>query len=197
VKKNIDLNSDKYKCIVIGISAGGMKALSKLLPSVPMDFPLPILIVQHIHKSSSGFYTEFYDTKCSMNVKVAESDENIKVGNIYFAPPDRHLQIENGKTLLLTKCEKVNYSRPSIDVLFDSASNVYKNKLIGIILTGANVDGTHGVETIKQNGGLTIAQNPEDAEYPFMPQAAINAGYIDLILTLDELCNLFNECKGK
>ncbi|MCD6176434.1 MAG: chemotaxis protein CheB [Candidatus Cloacimonetes bacterium] len=168
-----------------------MEVLSKLLPSLPADFPLPVIIVQHLHKTSTGYYLEYYNEKCLLFVKEAKQNEIIKVGNIYFAPPDYHLLIENNKTFAISSDEKVNYSRPSIDILFESAADVYGEKLIGIILTGANNDGAEGMKIIKQKGGFTIAQNPLEAEFPVMPQSAIDTGTIDLILTLNEISDEF------
>ena len=189
LKSKLDLS--KFSCIVIGVSAGGMEVLSKLLPSLPADFPLPVIIVQHLHKTSTGYYLEYYNEKCLLFVKEAKQNEIIKVGNIYFAPPDYHLLIENNKTFAISSDEKVNYSRPSIDILFESAADVYGEKLIGIILTGANNDGAEGMKIIKQKGGFTIAQNPLEAEFPVMPQSAIDTGTIDLILTLNEISDEF------
>jgi len=185
----IKLNLKEFKCIVIGVSAGGMEALSKLLASLPADFPLPVIIVQHLHKTSTGYYLEYYNEKCSLFVKEAEQNETIKAGNIYFAPPDYHLLVEDNETMILSSDEKVNYSRPSIDILFESAADAYREKLIGIILTGANNDGAEGMRIIKQKGGFTIAQNPLEAEFPVMPQSAIDTGTIDFILTLNEIIN--------
>jgi two-component system, chemotaxis family, protein-glutamate methylesterase/glutaminase len=190
--KHFSILSKKYfKCIVIGVSAGGMRALNKLLPVIPLEFPIPIVIVQHIHKSSTGFYIESLNSKCHITVKLAENNETLKSGFAYFAPPDNHVQITEEHKILLTKDEKVNYSRPAIDVLFNSASEIFEKNLLGIILTGANYDGTEGMEAIKQAGGFTIAQNPIDAEYPVMPKSAVDSGKIDLILTLDEISSVF------
>lgn len=183
----LQLNLKEFKCIVIGVSAGGMKVLSELLPSLPAEFPIPVIIVQHLHKTSTGYYLDYYNEKSSLFVKEAEQNEIIKVGNIYFAPPDYHLLIENDGTFSISSDEKVNYSRPSIDILFESAADAYREKLIGIILTGANNDGAEGMIIIKQKGGFTIAQNPLEAEFQVMPQSAIDTGKVDLILTLNEI----------
>ena len=139
----------KYKCIVIGVSAGGMEALDRLFSGIPEDFPLPIVIAQHLHKSNTGYFLEYYDKRCDLNVKEADEKEQIKPGNIYFAPADYHLLIEDDETFTLSAGEKVNYSRPSINILFESAAYVYDAQLIGIILTGANNDGAKGMKLIK------------------------------------------------
>ena len=120
-----------------------------------------------------------------MRIKEAEEKENIQSGTIYFAPPNYHLLIEEDRSISLSNEEKVNYSRPSIDVLFESASDVYKSELIGIILTGANDDGAKGISCIESNGGLTIAQDPATAKYPIMPRSAIDTESVDYILPLE------------
>ena len=180
------------KCIVIGVSAGGMEALLKVLPAFPQDFPLPIVIVQHIHKTQSGIYVEFYNERCALIAEEAKDKQSLESGKIYFAPPNYHLLIEDDETLSLCTSERVNYARPSIDVLFESAADVFGEELIGVILTGANDDGSEGMKQIKQNGGFTIVQNPKDAEFPAMPQFAIDAAEPNLILTLDEMVTEFS-----
>ncbi|MCD4796509.1 MAG: chemotaxis protein CheB [Candidatus Cloacimonetes bacterium] len=187
MKTKNNFNISDFKAIVIGVSAGGFEALTKLFSTLPKDFPLPIIVVQHIHKYQSGYLFEHLNKHCALKVKEADEKETIKPGNIYFAPPNYHLLIEEDKTFSLSVDEKVNYSRPSIDVLFKCAAEVYKNQLIGIILTGANDDGAEGMRIIKENGGLTIAQDPRDAEFPVMPQSAIDKVEIGIILTLENL----------
>ena len=189
----------KYEAIVIGVSAGGMAALSELFPKIPLDFPIPIFVVQHIHKSQTGYLITYFNGLSNLTVKEAKDKEKAVPGNIYFAPPDYHMLIEESETFSITLDEKVNYSRPSIDVLFESAADVYKDRLIGIILTGANSDGTEGIRRIKQSGGYTIAQNPEESEFIVMPKSAIDTGKIDKVFTLNEISdyinNLFNRTK--
>ena len=177
----------KYKTVVIGVSAGGMKALKKILPVLPGDFPLPIIVVQHLHPDQDGFYIKYFSEICNLRVKEAEEREDIQPGTIYFAPPNYHLLIEEDRSISLSSDEKVNYSRPSIDVLFESASDVYKSELIGIILTGANEDGAKGFSCIESNGGLTIAQDPATADYSVMPQSAINLVDVDYVLPLKDI----------
>ena len=192
MKTNKNFNISDFKAVVIGVSAGGFAALTKLFSTLPKDFPLPIIVVQHIHKHQSGYLFEHLNKHCALKIKEADEKEIIKPGNIYFAPPNYHLLIEEDKTFSLSVDEKVNYSRPSIDVLFKCAAEVYKNQLIGIILTGANNDGTDGMRIIKENGGLTIAQDPRDAEFPVMPQSAMNKVEMDIIFTLENLTFHFN-----
>lgn len=180
----------QYKAIVIGVSAGGMKALMKLLPALPENFPLPVIIVQHLHPSQGEFYVKYFNGLSPITVKEADEKEPIRPGHVYFAPPNYHLMIEEDRTFSLSSDEKVNYSRPSVDVLFESAVDVYSANLVGIILTGANHDGAHGLRLIRDNGGMTIVQAPDTAESPLMPQAAIDAATPDHILSLEEIGTL-------
>ncbi|OQY39569.1 MAG: hypothetical protein B6226_01625 [Candidatus Cloacimonetes bacterium 4572_65] len=184
---SINVSGRKISCIAIGVSAGGMKALITILESIGKDFPVPILITQHLHKSSDSFHLIFLDKKCNLIVKEAENFEPIKKGHVYFAPVDYHLLVESDKSFMLSYEEKVRYSRPSIDVMFESVSEVFQDELLGIVLTGANDDGTYGVKVIKENGGITIAQEPATSEFPAMPQFAIDSGYVDYVMSLEEI----------
>jgi len=186
----------KYKAIVIGVSAGGMAALTKLLPMLPEKFSLPVIIVQHLHPSQGEFYTHYFNERSSLTVKEADEKENIRSGHIYFAPPNYHLLVEEDRTFSLSSDERVNYSRPSIDVLFESAVDAYCSGLIGIILTGANNDGAHGLRLIKKRKGLAIVQSPSDAASPFMPRAAIDAAKPDYILPLEDIGKLLLRIAG-
>ena len=183
-------NKNEIEIIVIGVSAGGAEALRQILPALPADFPFPVVIVQHLHPEQGGYMFEYFDKLCQLIVQEAIDKTAIEVGNIYFAPPDYHLLIEDDKTFSLSMDEKVCYARPSIDVMFESAADVYGSKIMAIILTGANSDGTNGIKYIKERGGFTIAQSPEEAYSPVMPQTAIDTGKIDKILTLTEISNI-------
>lgn len=181
-----------YKAVVIGSSAGGLDALKTLLSSLRKGFRLPILIVQHQSPQSNKFLPKYLDEHCSMKVKEADEKEKILPGMVYIAPPNYHLLVEEDETLSLSVEEKVNYARPSIDVLFESAAYVYHNTLIGIILTGANNDGSNGMKIIKENGGKTIAQDPSTAYVDIMPKAAIATTQIDHILPINKIGELLN-----
>jgi len=182
--------SGKYEAVVIGVSAGGVDALQVVLPPLPSDFPVPVMVVHHISPDSrENYLIEFFNGLCDLTVKEANEKESVEAGNIYFAPADYHLMIESDRTFSMSVDEKVSYSRPSIDVLFESASNVYSSGLVGIILTGANADGAEGLKAIKENSGLTIVQDPETAESKFMPLSAIQACQVDHILPLNEIGN--------
>jgi len=177
----------KYKAVVLGASAGGFEAMSKILRELPQNFPLPLIIVQHRAKDDRQLLEEVIQVKCKITVKQADEKENIRPGIVYFAPADYHLLVEEDMSFSLDSDMHVNYSRPSIDVLFETASEVYRESLIGIILTGTNSDGAQGIKAIRMNGGTTIAQDPKNALYPYMPQAAINTGAIQYILEVDEI----------
>jgi two-component system chemotaxis response regulator CheB len=181
------MKKNEYKAIVIGTSAGGLAALSKLFACLPARFLLPVSVVQHIGPTANGFRYTYFNNECPLAIKEADEKEKIRPGFIYFAPPDYHLLIERDETFSLSIDARVNYSRPSIDVLFESAAYAWSSGLIGILLTGASSDGAHGMRLIKEHGGLTIAQDPATAEYPVMPQAAIDAGVVDRVMTLKEI----------
>lgn len=178
-------NSSKYQAVVIGASSGGLHALKKLLPSLPAVFPCPVLIVQHISPMSENYLTVILDKISYIHVKEADEKEIVLPGSAYVAPPDYHLLVEADKTLSLSVEDKVNYARPSIDVLFQTAADAYRNRLVGILLTGANADGSAGMAYIKSKGGFTIVQDPGEAESPFMPKSAIQLQKPDLILPLE------------
>jgi len=179
-----------YEAIVIGTSSGGMNALKFLFSALPIDFSIPIIIVQHISPRSDNQWIKLLNINSKLYLKEADEKEKIEHGKVYIAPPNYHLMIERNKTFSLTIDERVNYSRPSIDVLFESAAEAYKNKLIGVILTGSNNDGTNGIKRIQECGGLIIAQDPETAESSYMPASAIATNQPDYILSLEEITAL-------
>ena len=179
---------DAFSAVVIGVSAGGLKALSTLLPMLPKPFPLPVLVVQHRLADSDDFLATSLDRICAVRVKEAKEKEKLKAGCVYLAPANYHLLVERDETLSLSIDDRENYSRPSVDVLFESAAYVWSSRLIGIVLTGANADGARGAALIKERGGTVIVQDPATAERPEMPQAAkISADYVLTIQKIGEL----------
>ena len=180
----------KYEAIVIGVSSGGMNAMKVLFSLLPKEFNTPIIIVQHISSQSENLWIRLLNDKSNIYIKEADEKESIEHGKVYIAPPNYHLLIERNKTFSLTVDERVNFARPSIDVLFESAAEAYKNKLIGVILTGSNNDGTNGLKRIKEYGGLTIVQDPATAESSYMPASAIAVVQMDYILTLENIIKL-------
>lgn len=180
----------KHEAIVIGVSSGGMNAMKIIFSLLPKDFNTPIIIVQHIGARSDNHWIKLLNQKSNVYIKEADEKEKIENGIVYIAPPNYHLLIEKNKTFSLTIDGRVNFARPSIDVLFESAADAYKNKLIGIILTGANNDGTKGIKRVKECGGLTIIQDPKTAESSYMPASAIMAIKPDYILSLEDITYL-------
>lgn len=177
----------QYEAIVIGVSSGGMNAMKIIFSAMPAHFSIPMIIVQHLGANSDGQWITLLNDKSQLEIKEADEKEKIEKGIIYIAPPNYHLLIEKDKTFSLTIDERVNYARPSIDVLFESAAEAYRNKLIGIVLTGANNDGTKGIKRIQECGGLTIIQDPKTAESAYMPKAAIAAIEPNFIGSLDDI----------
>lgn len=179
-----------YKAIVMGVSAGGLPALKTILSGLPSSFPLPIAIVQHRDERADSFLAEYLDRNSKLNVREAEDKEPLHAGKVYIAPAGYHLLIEPDKSFSLSADPRVNYSCPSIDVLFESAVDVYQEMLIGVILTGANSDGAHGLKSIKARGGLAIVQSPDMAEADAMPRAAIAATQVDYVVDLEQIAPL-------
>jgi two-component system chemotaxis response regulator CheB len=161
------------EAVVIGASAGALEALSVILPALPHGFLLPVMVVVHVPPDKRSILPELFQAKCRLPVRETEDKESISGGTIYFAPPDYHLLVEVDQSLSLSSDEPVLFSRPSIDVLFESAADAYGAALIGIVLTGANRDGAQGMRAIVEAGGIALVQNPESAFASTMPEAAI------------------------
>lgn len=183
----------RYEAVVVGVSAGGIHALKTLFSALPKNFALPIVVVQHLPAISDNTWITLLDNVSKVNIKEADEKELIENGTVYIAPSNYHLMIEKDHTLSLSIDEKVNYARPSIDVLFDSAADVYRGRLIGMILTGSSNDGARGLKKIKEAGGLAIVQDPSTAEASYMPAAAIAATQADYILPLEKIAILLVE----
>jgi two-component system chemotaxis response regulator CheB len=161
------------EAVVIGASAGALEALSAILPLLPTDYGLPLMIVVHVPPDKKSVLAELFQAKCGIEVREAEDKEPIRGGTAYFAPPDYHLLVETDKSLSLSNDEPVFFSRPSIDVLFESAADAYGPSLIAIVLTGANQDGAKGLRAVAEAGGAAIVQSPDGAYASAMPEAAI------------------------
>ncbi len=175
------------KAVVIGASYGGLEAIKLVLNELPSNMEIPVIVVLHIGNNNIDSFLELLNKGEKHTVKEVEEDEVIKAGTIYFAPPNYHLQVENEHSFSLSTAEKVNFSRPSIDVLFETAAWTFKNGLLGILLTGSNSDGAEGLKTIKEFGGTTIVENPETAFAKTMPLSGIKKSSPDFILNLDEI----------
>ncbi len=183
-----------YKYIVIGCSAGSALLIKSILSNIPKDFIIPMIFLRHIGSHyHSRKYAEILAEEFGLNIKEAEDKEKIEQSSIYLAPPGYHLLIEESGTFSLSLDEKVNFNRPSIDVFFESVAYAFGSKVIGIILSGANCDGAIGLKEIKLSGGTTIVQEPSTAEFPMMPQSAINKTEVDYICKIEKINSLILE----
>ncbi|MDQ2938505.1 MAG: chemotaxis protein CheB [Acidobacteriota bacterium] len=175
-----------YEIIVVGTSTGGLKALQTVLSGLSAGFSVPIAIVQHRGQGSDSGLCEFLSQSSNLPVSEPEDKEPLLRGHAYLAPRDYHMLIEN-RSFALTTDRPVAYARPSIDVLFESAADEYQERAIGVILTGANHDGTHGLRKIKSRGGLALVEDPVSAACREMPQAAMSQTKVDKVLPLQEI----------
>ncbi len=161
------------RAVSIGGSAGSLDALSHILPLLPADYWLPIMVVVHLPPDRDSVIAAVLQCKCSLSVREAEDKMPLERGTVYFAPPDYHLLVEEDRSLSLSYDEEHLFSRPSIDVLFESAADVFGQGLVGIILSGANEDGACGLRKVFDEGGVALVQAPKEAAMPQMPLAAI------------------------
>lgn len=189
--------TNHYRAIVIGTSSGGFEFIKQIISGLSKDFQIPIIIVQHLHQNSNGEWIKLLDTFTALKIKEAEEKESIQPGYIYCSPANYHLMIEKDATFSLNIDELVNFSRPSIDVLFRSAAFAYQKQLIGIIGTGASKDGAEGLAFIKKMGGEIIVQAPKTATSSTMPIEAIKASEPKLILSPDEIISFLEEINLK
>jgi two-component system chemotaxis response regulator CheB len=176
--------------VVIGASAGGVEALSVLLPALPATFRPPLFIVLHLPREQPSLLVEIFAKRCPRPVREADDKEPVEPGTVYFAPPDYHMLLEKNRHIALSADEPIHFSRPSIDVLFESAADVYAEHLLGIILTGGNQDGAAGLHAIHQAGGVTVVQQPDNAKVPLMVVSALQRGPADFVLSLPEISQL-------
>jgi two-component system chemotaxis response regulator CheB len=190
-------STSKYAAVVIGVSTGGVAALKHLLGALPAGFPLPILVTTHITPDSDDGLAVLLNTLCAIRVKEADDQEIITCGTVYLAPANYHLLVEQVGSLALSIDPHVNFARPSVDVLFESAAGVYGPALIGIILTGAGSDGSKGLLAIKNGGGMAIIQDPADAEMDSMPKSALQLLEPDYIMCLNDIATLLMQIAGE
>ncbi len=186
----------KYEAVVIGGSAGGLDALEIILTALPADFPGAVATVIHISPDSDNYMIGYLDRRCRVTVKEAEDKEMIQPGRVYMAPPNYHLLINSDRSLMLSAEPRVNYSRPAVDPLFETAADAVGPRLIGVLLSGANQDGSRGLRRIQENGGLTIVQSPETTRAPQMVQAARAACSVDHVLSPEAIGTLINRLFG-
>ena len=184
--------ASQFEIVVVGTSTGGLKALQTLLCGLPSIFPLPIVIVQHRGKVSDDGLCEFLGELSTMPVTEPEDKEPLLPSHVYLAPRDYHLLIQNRAFALSVDAPEA-FARPSIDVLFESAADAFRERVIAVILTGANRDGARGLAAIKSGGGLTVVENPESAACGEMPAAAIERTQPDWVVPLHQIAPLL--CK--
>lgn len=184
-----------YGLVTVGASWGGLGALIHLLSALPKDFCMPIVVAQHRHPKARHPLELLLAPRTALSVREAQDRDTLAPGVVYLAPADYHLLVEPG-FLSLSLDEQVRYSRPSIDVLFESAADAYADRLVGVILTGSNRDGADGIATVKRCGGLAVVQDPDTAERREMPDAAIAAAPVDHVLGLAEIASLLREMCG-
>jgi two-component system, chemotaxis family, protein-glutamate methylesterase/glutaminase len=210
------VRADRVDAVAIGASAGGVDALSILLPALPAALRAAVFIVLHLPRERTSLLAEIFSSKCARPVREAQDKEPVEPGSVYFAPPDYHLLVDRpadaglggrgrarggdgpvAAQIALSADDLVNYSRPSIDVLFESAADVYGPRLLGIILTGANHDGAAGLAAVHEAAGITVAQHPDTAQSSMMPMAAIKRSPVDYVLTLEQIAELLRGLGGE
>lgn len=178
---------------VIGCSAGGLPALQQILRPLPPDTGMAIIIVSHVPSGSTSLLPQLLARDCRMPVHEAEERAVVQAGHVYVAPPSYHLLIEPDFTFALSVDAPVCNVRPAIDVLFASAANAYRQRLVGVVLTGANVDGARGLQAVAAAGGVCLVQTPETAEAEAMPRAAIAAVASARVLSLSAIAQALIE----
>jgi two-component system chemotaxis response regulator CheB len=189
-----------FNTVGIGASAGGLRALTEVLSRLPEDLPATVIVVQHLDPKHKSLLVELLQRHCRLKIKPAEDGEPAEPSVVYIAPPNRHLLLADGK-ISLSSSAFVHFSRPSIDLMFESVAASREDKVIGVILTGSGSDGAMGIKAIKERGGTTIAQDPDTAEHGAMPAAAIATGMVDFVLPIGEIASaiitLINEGDGE
>ena len=181
----------EVQAVVIGASAGGIQALTELLPAFSAHATAAILVVLHIPRDRPSLLTEVFAPKCALTVREAQDKEPVAPGTVYFAPSNYHLLVDEGPQLALSADDLVHHSRPSIDVLFESAAAVYGRRLLGVILTGANEDGAEGLAAVHDAGGITVVQEPGTAQAATMVLSAMELRPPDYVLPLERIAELF------
>jgi two-component system chemotaxis response regulator CheB len=180
----------RIEAIVIGASAGGIDALLALLPGLPPDYRLPIIVLLHLPEDHHSQLAEIFGLRLALPTCEASDKQAIQPGMVYFAPPSYHLSVEYDRSFSLSCEPPVHFSRPSIDILMESAADAYGDALAGILLTGANEDGAAGLCKIQACGGMTIVQDPAQAQISVMPAAALALFAPDHVLKLNDIHSL-------
>jgi len=175
------------KLLVIGGSAGSLQVILSLLAVIGEDFPMPVLIVLHRNGGFESNLEELFSLRTNLPIREVEEKDQLRAGTIYLWPADHHVLLEKDHSFSLDYSERVHFSRPSIDVIFRSAADIFGPGLVCLLLSGANADGTEGMQYVQEKGGLTIVQDPATADVPYMPQQAISRMKVDFIIPTDEI----------
>lgn len=187
------VKSGKCSALIIGGSAGSLDVLLEIFPDLSSDINFPILLVTHRKTGNDSLLSDLLKSRTKLRVNEAEEKEKILPGNVYIAPADYHLLIEEDHSISLDYSEKINYSRPSIDVTFQSAAEIFKNELVCILLSGSNADGVAGLKIVNNFGGLVVVQNPNTAIMPYMPQQAVNEVKPVIVLDAFDMAEFINK----
>jgi len=186
-----------FNIVAVATSAGGLHALTNILTTLPADFPVPMVVVQHLDPRHRSLMAEILGRVTALTIKQAEEGDRLAPRTVYIAPPDRHLLVNPDRTLSLSQSELVHFVRPSADLLFESVAASHRERAIAVILTGTGRDGTMGVQAIKKMGGTVIVQDLESAEFSGMPAAAIHTGLVDMIVPLKDMALTISKLVSK
>jgi len=184
------LSAEPYGIVAIAASAGGITALGRVFSGLPADFPVPVVVVQHLDPRHETIIAEVLGRRAKLPVRLAQEGEKAQAGTIYIAPPNHHLLVGPQGVLTLSSSELVHFVRPSADLLFESVAGTYGPRAIACVLTGTGSDGAMGASAVKSRGGTVIAEDPELAEFKGMPEAVVAAGTVDFVLPLDEIASV-------
>jgi two-component system chemotaxis response regulator CheB len=176
-----------FEIVALAASAGGLKALTEVLSALPGDFPVPILVVQHLDPRHRSLMAEILGKRTAIEVKQAAHGAHVRPGVAHIAPPDHHLLVDAAGMLTLTHTELVHFVRPSADLLFESMAASYRERAIAVVLSGSGRDGAMGVKAVKKMGGTVIVQDQQSSEFSGMPEAARQTGLADFVLPLEEI----------
>lgn len=186
-------SASRFDIVAVAASAGGVQALSTFVGALPADFPVPVLVVQHLDPRHETTIAVILDRRSVLRVKLAAHGERAERGTVYFAPPDHHLLVDENGGLSLSDSAKEHFVRPAADVLFESVASAYGPRAIACVLTGTGRDGGTGAHVVRSRGGTVIVEDPETAEFAGMPNAVLAEGEVDMVLPLHEIPTALNE----
>lgn len=184
------LPAKRFDAVVIGASAGGVEALCTLLPRIAIGTRASFFIVLHLPRDRPSLLARIFQERCALPVREAQDKEPVAAGTVYVAPPDYHLLLDEGPRIALSIDEPVNFSRPAIDVLFESAADLYGDRLLGVVLTGGNQDGAAGLAAVAAAGGSLVVQHPGSAQVSVMPASALQRNPDSQVLSLEAIGRL-------